>query len=183
MYLTHLVNELTTTMKNDRDSGVYTEFLKGRIPVPSSLTSVLTRRLFSPERSLVTRRSVVMAVTLSSSGALNPYFAVSDLSRPLRLVDVAARFILDLPQSTIQNVESPQTSCRHSSVLTYENSRWSNIHHHCRHVIMSFNVCPLLRPSCDAVVSCVYGSVDQHERFTVMYICFIYTETFTRIGL
>ena len=38
-------------------------------------------------------------------------------------------------------------------------------------------------PSCDAVVSCIDGGVNQHEQFTVMYISFIYTETFTRIGL
>jgi len=44
-------------------------------------------------------------------------------------------------------------------------------------------LCRPLRPVCDAVVSCVYGSVDQNERFRVMYIGFIYTETFTRIGL
>jgi len=36
-----------------------------------------------------------------------------------------------------------------------------------------------LRPSCDAVVSCIDVSVNQHERCTVTYISFIYINIYT----
>ena len=75
------------------------------------------------------------------------------------------------------------TSLKHSSCFDAVNFDDIFIFSNCRKIRLRFNVCPPLRPSCDAVVSCVYGSVDQHERFTVIYIGFIYTETFTRIGL